>query len=134
MPPAYKACRAVDLAVVVGPSGAYEGHATQEISLVNRASDVCSLTGVAAMVLYLDAGGQIPVAAGAFGNTGVDMAPGQTVITLIGTPGTCAGAGSHPQIGSQLNLNLPSGDVVSADGVWVNVECGRPTVILFEVI
>lgn len=133
VPFAHRACRGVDLALVVGPSGAYQGHATQEISLVNRARDACSLAGVPAMVLYLVAAGQIPVAAGAFGNTGVDLAPGQTVITLIGTPATCAGVG-HPQVGSRLKLNLPSGDVMSADGTWVNVECGRPTVMLFEVI
>jgi Protein of unknown function (DUF4232) len=130
---AYRACSGVDLAVLVGPSGAYQGHATQEISLVNRASDACSLAGVPPMVLYLDAGGQTPVAPGSFGKTGVDLAPSQTVITIIGTPGTCAGVG-HPEIGSRLKLNLPSGDVVSADGTWVNVECGEPTVILFEVI
>jgi hypothetical protein len=85
------------------------------------------------MVLYLDAGGQIPVRPGSFGTTGVDLAPSQTVITIIGTPATCAGVG-HPNVGSRLKLNLPSGDVVSADGTWVNVECGGPTVILFEVI
>jgi hypothetical protein len=128
-----RACRGVDLDLVVGPSGAYQGHATQELSLVNRGSDACSLAGVPAMVLYLDGGGQIPVAAGSFGNTGVDLAPSQTVITLIGTPGSCAGVG-HPQVGSRLKLNLPSGDVISADGAWVNVECGGPTIILFEAI
>jgi hypothetical protein len=134
MPLAHRACRSVDLALVVGPSGAYQGHATQELSLVNRASDACSLAGVPAMVLYLDAGGQIPVASGPFRSVGIDLAPGQTVITLIGTPGSCAGAGTHPQVGSELNLNLPSGDVMSADGAWVNVECGGPTVILFEAV
>ena len=85
------------------------------------------------MVMYLDAGGQIPVASGSFGKTGVDLAASQTVITIIGTPGTCADVG-HPQVGSRLKLNLPSGDVVSADGTWVNVECGEPTVLLFGVI
>jgi hypothetical protein len=128
---AYRPCRGVDLALVVGPSGAYQGHATQEISLVNRASDACSLAGVPVIVLYLDAGGQIPVGPGSFGKTGIDIAPSQTVITIIGTPGTCAGVG-HPQVVSRLKLNLPSGDVVSADGLWVNVECGEPTIILFE--
>jgi hypothetical protein len=130
---AHRACRGVDLALVVWPSGAYQGHASQEVSLVSRAIDACSLAGVPPMVLYLDAGGQIPVEPGSFGKTGVDVAPGQTVITIIGTPGTCAGVG-HPKVGSRLKLNLPSGDVVSADGLWVNVECGEPAVILFEVI
>jgi hypothetical protein len=131
---AHRACRGVDLALVVGSSGAYHGYATQELSLVNRARDACSLAGVPAMVLYLDAGGQITVASGSFGNTGIDLAPSHTVVTLIGTPGNCANAGRHPQVGSQLKLNLPSGDVMSADGAWVNVECGGPTVILFEAI
>jgi hypothetical protein len=131
---AHRACRGVDLALVVGSSGAYDGYATQEVSLVNRARDACSLAGVPAMVLYLDAGGQIAVASGSFVNTGIDLAPSQTMVTLIGTPGSCADAGRHPQVGSELNLNLPSGDVISADGVWVNVECGGPTVILFEAI
>ncbi|MHB8589999.1 MAG: DUF4232 domain-containing protein [Candidatus Dormibacteraceae bacterium] len=133
MPLAHRACRGVDLALVVGPSGAYHGHATQEISLVNRASDACFLAGVPPVVPYLDAGGQVPVAAGSFEKTAVDLAPSQTVITIIGTPGYCAGVG-HPQVGSRLKLNLRSGDVESVDGTWVNVECGEPTVILFEVI
>lgn len=134
MPLAHRTCRGVDLTLVVGPSGAYHGYATQELSLVNRASDACSLAGVPAMVLYLDAGRQMPVPSGPFRNTDVDLAPSQSVITIIGTPGSCAGAGSHPQVGSRLKLNLPSGDVMSADGAWVNVECGGPTVILFEAI
>ena len=133
MPPAHRPCRAGDLALVVGPSSAYQSQATQELSLVNHASDACSLAGVPHMVVYLDAGGEIPVASGSFGNTRVDLAPSQTVITLIGTPGSCAGVG-HPQVGSRLTLNLPSGDVVSAEGTWVNVECGGPSVILFQVI
>jgi hypothetical protein len=134
MPLPYRACRGLDLALVVGPSGANQGFATQELSLVNRASDACSLAGVPAMVLYLDAGGQIPVVSGPFRNVGIDLAPGQIVITLVGTPGSCAGAGTHPQVGSELILNLPRGDVMSADGAWVNVECGGPTVILFEAV
>jgi Protein of unknown function (DUF4232) len=134
VPLAHRACRGVDLALSVGPSGAYHGYATQELSLVNRASDACSLAGVPAMLLYLDAGGQIAVASGPFRNVGIDLTPGQTVITLIGTPGSCAGAGTHPEVGSELNLNMPSGDVMSADGAWVNVECGGPTVILFEAV
>jgi len=134
MPLPYRACRSLDLALVVGPSGAYQGYASQELSLVNRSSDSCSLAGVPAMVLYLDAGGQMPVASGAFGNAGIDLAPGHTVITLIGTPGSCPGAGTHPQVGSELNVNLPAGDAMSADGAWVNVECGAPTVILFGAV
>lgn len=134
MPLAFRACRGVDLAVVVGSSGAYHGYATQEMSIVNRAREACSLAGVPAMVLYLDGGGQITVASGSFGNTGIDLARNQTVVVLIGTPGTCANAGHHPQVGSQLKLNLPSGDVMSADGAWLNVECGGPTVVLFEAI
>lgn len=77
MPLAHRACRRVDVALIVGPSGAYQGDVTQELSLVNRASDACSLAGVPAMVLYLDAGGQIPVVSGPFRNVEIDLAPGR---------------------------------------------------------
>lgn len=130
---AYRPCRSADLALLVGPSGAYQAHQSQELSLVNRASNACSLAGVPAMVLYLDSGGYVPVAPGPFGKTDVDLAPRQTVMALIGTPATCSGVG-HPQVGSRLRLVLPSGDPMSAEGTWVNVECGGPTVILFNLV
>lgn len=130
---AHRPCRGADLALDVGRSGAYEGHQTQELLLANHASDPCSLAGVPTMMLYLDSGGQLPVEPGTFAHREADLATGQQAWMLIGTPPTCSGVG-HPKVGSKIKLTLPSGDVLSGAGLWVNVECGGPAVVVFAVI
>jgi hypothetical protein len=50
---------------------------------------------------------------------------------LVGTPATCIGVG-HPKVSSTAQITLANGDVITADGIWVNTECGGATVAVFQ--
>lgn len=129
---ATRACRAADLSVTAGASGAYRGMATQELLLTNHGQEACFLPGAPAAVVFLNDGSRRQVAAGAGPAVAsrLDLGVGQTARLLIGTPGTCTGAG-HPQVGSRVDLTLSSGEKLSVSNTWVNVECGSPVVIAF---
>src|SRR5579864_8003601 len=91
---AARACAASDLVATPGASGAYQGYATQEIQLKNRASDSCFLSGAPAMDLTSNGSGRDHVDGAAFKVTRVDLDPGRSASVLLGAPGACAAAGS----------------------------------------
>jgi uncharacterized protein DUF4232 len=128
---AQRACRAADLQIAAGRAGAFQGFATQELVLTNRASDACALAGPPSGSAILDAGGSRSLTAARSAAHRIDLAPGQTARALIGAPGACAGAG-HPSVASSLSLELDTGETAAVSGVWVNVECGAPQTILFN--
>jgi hypothetical protein len=129
---AARACVAADLDVVAGRAGAFQGQATQELTLRNRATEACSLAGVPqAQVPGAGAGGQ--VGAGQFAAKRVDLAPGQSATLLIGTPVGCA-ASAQPVIGSTVQLTLASGESIAVSGARVDTACGAPAVIGFDAV
>lgn len=132
--PAARPCRAADLQVTVGGAGAYQGHATQEIRLTNGAGDACFLPGVPSSTLLFDDGSQESTDPGRFATSRADVQPGQSVEVLLGTPGTCAGAGpARSRVATRLRLQPAAGGSVDVPGIQLDVQCGPSSVVLFEV-
>jgi len=127
---AARACAAPDLEIVAGRAGAFQGLATQELTVRDRATDACFLAGVPQARLP-NADGRSQVDSGEFAAQRVDLAPGQPAIVLIGTPAVCAGAG-QPAVASSVGLTLPNGDTVTVNGTRIDTECGSAAVIEFE--
>jgi len=128
---AQRACTPGDLAIGVGGTGAYRGQATQEVTLTNRAADACFLPGAPSTTLVFDDGSQQAAALGQSATSRVDLAPGQSALELVGTPGTCTGAGpSRSKVATKLALGMPGGGSMHAEGAYLDVQCGQPSVLL----
>ncbi|MFL6672193.1 MAG: DUF4232 domain-containing protein [Massilia sp.] len=130
-------CAAGDLRIVAGPAGAYRGLATQEIRLTNVGTDACHLAGFPNIQLLPS--NEAPQTVGAsdvapqLANERVDLAPGDDVVMLLGTPGSCEAA-NQPQrkVNKRLQLALPGGGLKVLEGVYVDTLCGRATVVQFQ--
>jgi hypothetical protein len=134
---AARACAATDLRITAGAAGAYRGHATQEIRLANAGSDTCHLPGFPGVQLQPDSGAPQSVGASdlapELANARLELAPGEEVVLLLGTPGSCdAAAGPERRVNKRLQLALPGGGVKALEGVHVDTLCGRATVVKFE--
>ena|SRR2546425_5955528 len=125
---AQRACRAGDLQFRAGAVGAHQGRVTQEVLITNTGSDACFLADPPLGTATLGDGTQRTVTAAPDTIHRLDLAPGQTAQLVTGTPAICAGVG-HPAVASSLRLSLGT-----VQGVWVNVECGAPVVMLFEAL
>lgn len=128
------ACAAGDLQIVAGAAGAYRGQATQEVRLTNIGADACHLPGFPSVQLL--PAGEAPQTVGAsdaaphLATERVDLAPGNEVVMLLGTPGFCEAAnGVQRKVSKRLQLALPGGGVKALDGVHVDTLCGRATVL-----
>jgi len=124
-----RACRAADLDIAAGVSGAFQGLATQELTLRDRAADACFLTGVPQVVLT-NAGVRSRVGPGQFAATRLDLASGSSAGLVVGTPAGCAGSGG-PVVATSVLLTLPAGDAVSVGGTHIDTQCGAATVVEF---
>ncbi|WLI90781.1 DUF4232 domain-containing protein [Massilia sp. R2A-15] len=130
-------CSGADLAVAAGPAGAYRGHATQEIRLTNNGAATCHLPGFPSA--QLQPVGEAPQTVGAsdlapqLANERIELAPGESALMLMGTPGSCdAAAKPQRKVSRQLQLALPGGGVKVLNGVHVDTLCGRASVIRFH--
>jgi len=133
-PLAARPCTAPDLQVTVGPAGAFHGSATQELTLTNRAPDACFFPGVPSVGAVFDDDSQQAADPGQFASSRADLQPGQSAELLLGTPGSCAGAdSSRRRAATRVALGLTRGDSVQARGASLDVQCGRPQVLLFTV-
>lgn len=134
---ATRGCAARDFRVVVGPTGAYQGRSTQELTIQNIAPDACHISAPPALAIGLDNGRQVPVnpdqSTSMIGasNGRDDLPSGTSVQILIGTPGACAGAG-NPIVSKIVKLTLSATDVLTVSGVWINIECGHPVLLGFN--
>jgi hypothetical protein len=124
-----RACRAADLDITAGLSGAFQGLATQELTLRNRAGDACFLAG-APQVVLTNAGARSRVSPGQFAAKRLDLASGSSAGLVVGTPAPCAGSG-QPVAAASVLLTLPAGDAVTVGGTRIDTECGAPTVVEF---
>jgi hypothetical protein len=122
-------CRAADLDIAAGLSGAFQGLATQELTLHDRAADACFLAG-APQVVLTDAGARSRVSPGQFAAKRLDLASGSSAGLVVGTPAACAGSG-QPVVATSVLLTLPTGDAVTVGGTRIDTECGAPTVVEF---
>lgn len=135
---ANRACLAHDIHVEIGLVGAYQGHQTQELFVGNVAPDACWVTAPPAMAIAFSDGRQVAVGRGKSmsvigASRGVDgLAPRAKVHVLIGTPGTCAGAGTLPKVATVVRLKLSQTEVVAVSGTWINAECGDPELLAFD--
>ena|SRR5215472_7144657 len=130
-PAAQRACTPADVAVSVGGTGAFRGHATQELTITNNGSDACFLPGAPSTTLLFDDGSQQEAGQDEGATSRVDLAPGQTALVLVGTPGTCAGADeSRSKVARRMVLGLPGGGSVHVQGTNLDAQCGQSTVLL----
>lgn len=130
-------CASGELQVAAGPAGAYRGQATQEIRLTNIGTAACHLTGFPSA--QLQPAGEAPQTVGAsetapqLANERIDLAPGEGVVMLLGTPGSCEAANQpERKVSKRLQLALPGGGLKVLDGVHVDTLCGRASVIKFH--
>jgi hypothetical protein len=130
-------CASTDLQIVAGPAGAYRGQATQEIRLTNIGANACHLPGFPAAQLM--PAGESPQSVGPseaapqLATERIDIAPGQEVIMLLGTPGSCdAAARPQRKVSRRIQLALPGGGIKVLDGVYLDTLCGRANVVKFQ--
>lgn len=135
---ASRPCRARDVHVSVGNVGAYHGHQAQELTLRNVATDACLVSAPMPMAVVLATGQHSQVGRDSKismigASNGTDGLPGGgSVHIVIGTPGNCPGAGTSPNIATAVQLTLAGGEVLTVSGTWINVECGPPVVLAFD--
>jgi hypothetical protein len=132
-------CASGELQIVAGASGAYHGQATQEVRLTNIGAEACHMAGFPGLqLLPADAAPQAVGASEAAAHlaTGrVDLAPGDEVVLLLGTPGVCEAANKPDRkVSKRLQLALPGGGSKLLDGVHIDTLCGRATVVRFEAV
>lgn len=132
-------CASGNLQVVAGAAGAYRGQATQEIRLTNIGTDACHLVGFPSAQLL--PAGEAPQTVGAseaapqLANERIDLAPGEEVVMLLGTPGTCEAANNpERKVSKRLQLALPGGGSKLLDGVHIDTLCGRASVMKFHAV
>jgi hypothetical protein len=123
-------CEQGDLRLTLGGTGAYRGHATQELLLLNRSSAPCLLNAAPAIELASPRGWQ---AAGSMAsqNTLPNELPAHaTLAVLLGTPGACeATMGPGRQVLRRLRVLAPGGGALEVDGAHVDITCGAATVL-----
>jgi hypothetical protein len=135
---ASRPCVARDVHVDLGRVGAYQGHQTQELFMRNLAPDACFVSVPPAIAAVFGSGQPVPVARGAAMSAtgaanGVDgLSAGSKIHILIGTPGTCAGAGTSPKVATIVRISLSGTEVVTVPGTWLNMECGSPVLLAFD--
>jgi hypothetical protein len=135
--PAARACAAADVKVTAGQAGAWRGQATQELRIANTGLDACHLPGFP--TVQLQPANEAPQTVGAsehapeLQSQRLELAPGEEVLVMLGTPGSCEAAnGAERKVSKRLQLALPGGGLKSVDGVHVDTLCGRATVMRFE--
>jgi hypothetical protein len=132
-PRAARACSPADLQVTVGAAGAYHGTATQELILTNRAADACFIPGAPSIGAVLGDGSRQSADPGRFASSRADLRPGQSAELLVGTPATCAGADpARSRVATRMALGLAGGAALQAGGARLDLQCGRPSVVLFQ--
>ena len=135
--PGVRACAAADVKVTAGQAGAWRGQATQEIRIANTGLDACHLPGFPGV--QLQPANEAPQTVGAsdqapeLQSKQLDLAPGEELLVLLGTPGSCEAA-NRPErkVSKRLQLALPGGGVKTVDGLHIDTLCGRATVMRFE--
>ncbi len=124
-------CQAADLKFTVGPAGAGHGEATQQILFTNISPNPCYFPGPPAAAVFPADGTKQQVTSSDSTAHTIDLAPGQTGYVVVGTPPTCENVG-HPDVATNMDLTLATGEVVHVNDVWINVECGPPDTVLFD--
>lgn len=134
---AKRSCRAQDLQVTVGPSGAYLGRATQELTIHNAAPDACFIPTPPTLAAVRGNGQRVPVASdpmldlGGLPGTETGLASEKDAHVLIGVPATCPNVGS-PDISTTMTLTLLTQEVFTVSGTRLDLECGNPTLLIFD--
>ena len=130
-------CAAAELQIVAGAAGAYRGQATQEVRLTHIGTGACHMTGFPGLQLL--PANEAPQAVGAseaaphLASGRVELAPGDEVVLLLGTPGVCEAANkADRKVSKRLQLDLPGGGMKLLDGVHIDTLCGRATVVHFQ--
>ncbi len=135
---ASRACAAANLEVATGAQGARKGFATQEVQVTNRGAEACYLTGTPDFFLGPKGAAQAiarhPGALAALQER-TDLAPGDTALVLVGTPGSCdAAIGPDRKVNTHLQVGFPGGGVKALENAYVDTLCGPATVVDMHVL
>jgi hypothetical protein len=132
-PAAQVACNPSDLKVDALWPGGYQGYATESVEFTNTSTTPCYFASAPSMSLRLTDGSLESASLGQFSSQRVDAQPGQAVLLIIGTPGTCPNVGTRQPV-SSMTLTIPGGGEVAVSGLNLDVECGTPTVLIFQAL
>ncbi|HEX8612782.1 MAG TPA: DUF4232 domain-containing protein [Telluria sp.] len=139
LPAPLRACTTADLHIILGQQGARHGFATQEIRLSNRSAEPCAIAGIPETQILPDNAAPQTVsvqdATSELATQAISLAPGQSGMLLIGTPGACEAA-TKPgrKVVTNMQLALPGGGVKKLDGVHIDTLCGGASVMRFETV
>lgn len=123
-------CEQSDLRLTLGGTGAWRGHATQELLLLNRSSAPCVLNTAPAIELASPRGWHAADGMASQETMPHVMSPHATLAVLLGTPGACeATMGPGRQVLRRLRVLAPGGGALEVDGAHLDVTCGAATVL-----
>jgi hypothetical protein len=87
------------------------------------------------MEVTLASGGRVAVSLGAFAGERVDLQPNQTMMIMFGSPNPCATTNPPTDpIAQSVQVFFPGGGSLTVGGLGLDIQCGAPTVLLFQAI
>ncbi len=116
-------------------AGVYQGHATENLHLTNTGSTACYFPGAPQMEVTLVPGERAAVSPGIFAKQRVDLQPNQIVDIMFGSPLQCPNSDPQkPLFAQSVQVTFPAGGNITVSDLQLDVQCGLPTVLLFQAI
>ncbi len=116
-------------------AGVYQGNAVENLHLTNTGSTACYFPGVPQLEVTLASGDRVAVSPAGFAAQRVDLQPDQTVQIMFGSPIQCPHANPQkPLVAQSVQVTFSTGGSLTVSGLQLDVQCGSPTVLLFEAI
>ncbi len=115
--------------------GGYQGYGEDNLHLTNSSGAACYFPGPPQMQVTLASGGHAAVSPADFAGQRVDLQPNQTVMIMFGSPGQCPNVNPQkPLFAQSLQVTFPGGGSLAVGGLGLDIQCGAPTVLLFQAI
>lgn len=126
----WRNCAPPDIDITVGRQGAFQGNATQQLTLANTSTTDCVLRGAPRITAVANKGGAHPVAVGSYSQTAVPLQSGAMARVVVGAPAGCSEQG---EIARSLEVAVNDRAVPrTASDTWVPLACGEPSLLVFE--
>lgn len=132
-------CASNDLEIVAGQQGARKGFATQEVLMTNRGTEACHVLGAPTVQLIPKNTAPQTLATHPNASSNVhdraELAPGDTAVMLIETPGSCdAAIHQARRVNTQLKVAPFGGGSRTLDGVHVDTLCGNASILYLQIV
>jgi hypothetical protein len=129
-PIATTACTASGLQVAWLKEGGYQGDDTETLELAPSTASACYLATPPTMQVVTESGAEDVVADGDYTAQRLDIESGQAAMLLFGSPAACS---ATPQVATHMSLAIPGGGSLQVSGLNLDVACGAPTLLIFDV-